>query len=98
MATEDQTKRFEELGATRVRLMLLGGQLPTNWFAPASQWLSEIEDRERASNEAAQREQIRTARIAKNAAIVAAIAAVISIILTIISIAIAARTNLAVVP
>jgi hypothetical protein len=84
----EQIARFEEMGEEAVRLRVL-----TPGFNVANQklaidWLEKKAQESRRRNEAAQAEQNRTARIAKNAAIVAAIAATIAVPLAIISIVI----------
>jgi len=83
---ETPRETLERLGAAKVRLLYGSGSLPTYLMASAPQWLAELEEEERARNESYQAEQYRTARIAKNAAIVAAVAAIIAVPLAIISI------------
>ena len=85
---EQETPRetLERLGASKVRFMLSSRMLSQNHIGPAIQWLAELDDEERSRNDASQAAQYRTARIAKNAAIVAAIAATVTIPLAIISI------------
>jgi Protein of unknown function (DUF742) len=84
----EQLARFEEMGETAVSLLAHTGGFTTTDQRLAIKWLQEKAQESKRRSESAHLEQNRTARIAKNAAIVAAIAATITIPLAIISIVI----------
>ena len=84
----EQFARFEEMGEEAVRIHALTAGLATTNQRLAIKWLQEKAQESKRRSESAHLEQNRTARIAKNAAIVAAIAATITIPLAIISIVI----------
>jgi hypothetical protein len=84
MTEEEQFAHFETMGEGHVRDMALQWQGPMQKLA--YKWLEQKAQESKRRNEAAQVEQNRTARIAKNAAIVAAIAATIAVPLAIIAI------------
>jgi len=84
----EQLARFEEMGEEAVRIHVLTFGFNNAHKRLAIKWLQEKAHESRRRSESAHLEQNRTARIAKNAAIVAAIAATITIPLAIISIVI----------
>jgi hypothetical protein len=90
MTDEEQFAHFETMGEEHVRDMAQQWQGPLQ--ALAYKWLRQKDQESRFRNEASQAEQIRTARTAKNAAIIAAIAAAIAVPLAIISIIISTLT------
>jgi hypothetical protein len=81
----EQLARFEEMGEEAVRLHVLTPGFNVTNQRLAIKWLEGKAQESKRRNESAQAEQSRTARIAKNAAIVAAIAAMITIPLAIIA-------------
>jgi hypothetical protein len=87
----EQSARFEEMGEEAVRIHALTAGFSTTNQRLAIKWLAQKDQESKRRNEAAHLEQNRTARIAKNAAIVAAIAATIAVPLAIISIVISIR-------
>jgi hypothetical protein len=87
-----QFARFEEMGEEAVRILALTGGFATANQRLAIKWLQEKDHESKRRSEAAHLEQNRTARTAKNAAIVAAIAATIAVPLAIISIVISIRS------
>jgi hypothetical protein len=84
----EQLARFEEMGEEAVRIHAITAGFATANQRLAIKWLQEKAHESNRRSESAHLEQNRTARIAKNAAIVAAIAATITIPLAIISIVI----------
>jgi hypothetical protein len=84
MNEDEQIAQFEKLGEGHIRDLAPQWQGPTQKLA--YKWLEQKAQESKRRNEAAQAEQNRTARIAKNAAIVAAIAATIAVPLAIIAI------------
>jgi hypothetical protein len=78
-------QQLERIGPAKVKILLLSGNLSSQLTEEASTWLSELEDDERARNEASQASQMRTALSAKKAAWIAAIAAIIAAMVAIIS-------------
>src|SRR5580704_10378391 len=87
----EQLARFEEMGEKSVYIHVLTTGFATAHQRLAIKWLQEKDHESKRRSEAAHLEQNRTARIAKNAAIVAAIAATIAVPLAIISIIISIR-------
>jgi hypothetical protein len=87
--SETPIQSLERMGVTRVRYHLASGNFTQPLMKYAIDWLAQIDDTERARNEASQASQMRTALSAKKAAWIAAIAAIIASALTIISIVIA---------
>lgn len=84
----EQFKRFESMGEETVSILAHTAGFTTANQRLAIKWLQEKAYEFKRRNEAAHLEQNRTARTAKNAAIVAAIAATIAVPLAIISIVI----------
>lgn len=84
--TETPEDLYRGWTASQLRVLMQSGGLPPTMNNEAIKWLGDHERREEARISSAQAEQNRTARTAKNAAIVAAIAATITIPLAIIAI------------
>jgi homoserine kinase len=84
----EQLARFEEMGEKSVYIHVLTTGFATAHQRLAIKWLQEKAHESKRRSESAHLEQYRTARTAKNAAIVAAIAATIAVPLAIISIVI----------
>jgi type IV secretory pathway component VirB8 len=83
---ETPKQALERMGAPRVRILLATGNLSQQLVAEAVGWLAQIDESDRARNEASQASQMRTALSAKKAAWIAAIAAIIAAVIAIISI------------
>ena len=75
---------LQSLGADRVRLYLISGQLPQGYLVAATTWLAQLDADERARNERLQAEQAKIATSADKAAWIAAKAAIAAVVLTIV--------------
>jgi len=85
---EDETAKqtLERMGAARVRILLLSGNLLQRLTAEAVEWLAHLDEDDRSRSEASQASQMRTDLSTNNAAWIAAIAAIIAAVIAIVTI------------